>query len=481
MKTTGIDAISFYVPSIYVDMEDLAEARNIAFAKLNKGLGLNKMAFADANEDAASFAANALFKLITENDINPKSVGRIYLGTESALDASKPTCTYAVEVVEQELSEKFGERCFKNCDVVDMTFACVGAVDALQNCIDWVNGGSNRNAIVIASDLAKYELNSGGEYTQGAGSVAFLIKENPSIISFSSSWGVASKSVGDFFKPRRHYDKSEMLKAAADLLGSEISSKQSKKIIDRTTSDFWSNSNKSFELFKEEPIFDGPYSNLCYQERIDEALEHFKFQQHTNFLIDWQFLVFHLPYAFQGRRMITKNWVEWLKENQALNLLTDEIGDFNEEDSSNWYKKASKSSLYRTFVEQRIAPGEKASSEIGNMYTASIFMSLLSLLNYAFESKIEIAGNKVGFLSYGSGSKSKVFQGSIESSWKKKLINSNLFSTLNNRTKISITTYESLHKNEAGKPVISDNYIKLSNIENGPLNLGLRKYSRTNE
>ena len=39
MKTTGIDAISFYVPSIYVDMEDLAEARNIAFTKLNKGLG----------------------------------------------------------------------------------------------------------------------------------------------------------------------------------------------------------------------------------------------------------------------------------------------------------------------------------------------------------------------------------------------------------------------------------------------------------
>ena len=145
--------------------------------------------------------------------------------------------------------------------------------------------------------------------------------------------------------------------------------------------------------------------------------------------------------------MITKNWVEWLKENQALNLLTDEIGDFDEEDSSNWYKKASKSSLYRTFVEQRIEPGEKASSEIGNMYTASIFMSLLSLLNYAFESKIEIAGNKVGFLSYGSGSKSKVFQGRLNRLGKE-IDKFKLFSTLNNRTKISISTYESLHKNE---------------------------------
>ena len=41
-------------------------------------------------------------------------------------------------MVEEKLKSEFGERCFKNCDVVDMTFACVGAVDALENCIDWI-------------------------------------------------------------------------------------------------------------------------------------------------------------------------------------------------------------------------------------------------------------------------------------------------------------------------------------------------------
>ena len=78
MKKTGIDAISFYVPSLYVDLKELAQARNIAFAKLNKGLGLKQMTLADVNEDAASFAANSLLELIYANKIDPRTIGRIY-------------------------------------------------------------------------------------------------------------------------------------------------------------------------------------------------------------------------------------------------------------------------------------------------------------------------------------------------------------------------------------------------------------------
>ena len=92
------------------------------------------MAFLDVHENTATMAANALKNLITNNDINPFDINRIYLGTESALDSSKPTATYAVDMVEQKL----GERVFKHTDVTDMTFACVGGVDALQNALDYV-------------------------------------------------------------------------------------------------------------------------------------------------------------------------------------------------------------------------------------------------------------------------------------------------------------------------------------------------------
>ena len=111
-------------------MDDLAAARGIEAEKLKKGLGLQKMAFPDAGEDAATFAANALLNLIEQNGLDPNSIGRVYLGTESAVDGSKPTATYAVEIVENKLSESYGPRSFKNCDILDMTFACIGGVDA---------------------------------------------------------------------------------------------------------------------------------------------------------------------------------------------------------------------------------------------------------------------------------------------------------------------------------------------------------------
>ena len=79
------------------------------------------MAVPNIGEDAATFAANALLNLILQNNINPNDIGRVYLGTESAIDGSKPTATYAVEIVENELVKTYGERSFKNCDILDMT------------------------------------------------------------------------------------------------------------------------------------------------------------------------------------------------------------------------------------------------------------------------------------------------------------------------------------------------------------------------
>ena len=62
------------------------------------------MAFPDVHEDAATFAAEALLKLIKDYNINPKEISRIYLGTESAVDAAKPTATYAMQMVKFALA-----------------------------------------------------------------------------------------------------------------------------------------------------------------------------------------------------------------------------------------------------------------------------------------------------------------------------------------------------------------------------------------
>ena len=477
MKKVGIDSISYYVPSLYVDIEDLASKRNIPAEKLTYGLGLKKMSIPDFDEDSASIAANSLFRLISEYNINPKEIGRIYIGTESGVDASKPISSYVVEILEEIFKDKYGDRCFKNCDVVDLTFACAGGVDAMQNCCDWVRNGQNRKAIVIASDIAKYELNSTGEYTQGAGSVSLLICEDPSIISFNGSWGVSTKGIGDFFKPRRQYKKSNILVEAAEILNKKISQEDAEALLGNTNSKFWSDTNDIIEVYKEEPIFEGQYSNESYKERVYEAIEDFNNQNNRNILKEWENIIFHLPYAYHGRRMITDKWIDWMNKNGDSELIYSEAGKPESNLDKDWIKKVSKSNIYKDFVDQKIAPGEKASSEIGNMYTASIFMSLISSLVEALSNSNDITNKKIGFISYGSGSKAKIFEGTVQKKWMDRIGTIKLFQNLNSRQKISVDVYEKLHKRKISSNINNNQgIIKLKNIEEGEFTEGLRCY-----
>ncbi|MBM7421418.1 MULTISPECIES: hydroxymethylglutaryl-CoA synthase family protein [Chryseobacterium] len=435
----GIEAATYYVPSLYLEIKDLAEKRGIEPAKLEKGLGLHKMGFPDVHEDAATFAAEALLKLIKDYKINPKEISRIYLGTESAIDAAKPTASYAMQMVEKVLEAEFGERCFKNCDVVDMTFACIGAVDALHNSLDFVRVNPDKKAVVIASDYAKYELASSGEYTQGGGAVVLLVSAKPDLIEIENNWGVATESVFDFFKPRRHF-KKEDLKNATESFPDKI------------------------EIFTDEPVFDGQYSNQCYQDRIREAYQHYKeISGKTKPSENWKYLIFHLPYAFHGKRVFTEIYS---LENGLPYSNADE------------QKAVAKSENYIEFINNKIEKTQRASSEIGNMYTASIFMALLSGLQTSFNENEELAAEEIGFVGYGSGSKSKVFAGKVSENWKNVVAKWDLFENLKNRLAIDFDTYEKLHRKQLEYSVNPDyNGFGLESVELvNPVLKGARYY-----
>ncbi len=437
--TFGIEAASYHAPSLYLEIKDLAENRGIEPAKLEKGLGLHKMGFPDVHEDAATFAAEALLKLIRDYQLNPKEISRIYLGTESALDAAKPTASYAMQMVEQVLESEFGARVFRNCDVVDMTFACIGAVDALHNSLDFVRANPDKKAVVIASDYAKYELASSGEYTQGGGAVAVLVSSKPDLLEIENHWGIATESVFDFFKPRRHFQKED-LAGAPESFPDKI------------------------EVFTDEPVFDGQYSNQCYQDRIREAYSHYKeITGKEKPYENWKYLIFHLPYAFHGKRVFTEIYS---LENGLSYSTPDE------------QKAVAKSEEYMAFINEKIEKSQRASSEIGNMYTASIFMALLSALQTSFNEDEELAGQEIGFLGYGSGSKSKVFAGKISDNWKKVVEKWNVFEGLKKRTAIDFDTYEKLHRKQLERSV-NENYrgfgLKSVELEN-PVLKGARYY-----
>jgi len=444
----GIDAIQFDIPKLFLPIETLAINRNIEADKLTKGLGLQKMSFLDVNQDVITLGANALVKLIEQENINLSEIAKIYVGTESGVDNSKPIASYLLNLIES----KYGENSLKNCDVVDLTFACIGAVDALQVCVDFIRLNPTKKAIVVATDNAKYDLNSSGEYTQGVGAIAFLIAANPKIIAFSKETGVSTSGVFDFFKPKQTIQKLDITGNSKnenwfDILESEIT------------------------IMKEQPVFDGHYSNSCYINRITEAYENYKKESHQNEIIytNWELIFMHLPYCFQGRRTFIEIFA---KENQSL--LENQIGENDKEKM----KSLSKSSEYLSLIQSKIYPSEIASGEVGNIYTGSIFLGFLSALYYAAKENHDLIHKKTGFIAYGSGSKSKVFEGEMQSEWKNTILKTILFETLENRTAIDFETYEKLHKKELKSAVLNPkNEFVLERIETeNPVLKGARYY-----
>ena len=105
-------------------------------------------------------------------------------------------------------------------------------------------------------------------------------------------------------------------------------------------------------------------------------------------------------------------------------------------------------------------------------------MGLLSALSQFAKRETDITGKKLGFLAYGSGSKAKVFEGTLQSGWKTAAEKARLFDILNENTSIGFNIYLRLHKKEQKQSVLEPkNEWVLDRIEKEIPNLiGARYY-----
>ena len=489
MAGVGIDDIAIHFPRLYFDMKDFAEFRGADYGKLNKGLGLTAMAIPDVHEDTATMGANACRRLIDRNGLEPSKIGRLYLGTESALDGSKPTATYIMDMLEQRYQARFGQDCFRNCDVVDLTFACIGAVDAMHNTLDWVARGGedeDRIGIVVFADNAKYDLGSAGEYTQGAGGGAILIRHNPRLIEIPDIWGVSTMPVHDFFKPRREVEIKTVVENVLDL-AEESGEKLRSGLLERILKILPKSSKKDHIIFEEHtlkihkdtPVFDGAFSNRCYSESVKTAFIDFRAKAiragrydaaNDEILTEqWNRIIVHLPYAFQGKRMFPDVFRHDRRHLPMWDGVLEQIGpepfpeDFEDtpagleefERANDKYRRLiSKTDAFKEFVERRIEKTQRASSLIGNQYTGSIFLALMSTMESDYLDDVEMEGKHVGLCGYGSGAKAKVFEGVVQPEWREIASRFHLFERLSARTPIDKTVYEALHRGSRKRSVV---------------------------
>jgi len=419
----GIDDAAVYVPRLYIDMDEFAARRGLNPEHLKKGIGMQQMAVPDAHEDAATMAANATLELLKKNDVRPSQVGRIYVGTETMDDKSKPIASKVVGMLE----EVFGKSSFTHVDGVDHVFACIGATYALENTLDWIRSGRNRGkyGVVIATDIAKYDLKSEGEYTQGAGAVAMLLSENPRLLAVEDAVGTCIKHERDFYKP----------------------------------------------LDRETPVVDGKYSIAVYLDAMKTAyLSYVKqfIEQHGLKLgsneapSDYaHYLAFHLPFPEMATQAAAYYFIhEWRdlerwkdiereigplpprKDYSVEELLTDEYRQFR--------KKFSSSSAFKKVYAEKVYPSTIAGRRIGNSYTASLYVSFLSILDSEYRKK-DLFGRRVGFASYGSGASAKLFAGVFQEGYKEVAERVNLFKKLDERVRIGFDDYERLHESKPGE------------------------------
>ena len=486
----GIDDIAIHFPRLYMDMKDFADLRGADYGKLNKGLGLEAMAIPDVHEDTATMGAMAVMQLIDRNGLDPREIGRMYLGTESALDGAKPTATYIVDMLTQRYEERFGSDCFQTCDVVDMTFACIGAVDALHTTLDWVarsDEQEERIGIVIFSDNAKYALESSGEYTQGAGGGALLVRRNPRLLEIPDCIGVSTTPVHDFFKPRREVTIRSVISNVMQL-AQEAGQTVKKGLVDRMIRHLPKSTVRKLGIFahgeekvsvhRDDPVFDGQFSNRCYQNAVRQAFHDFSKkavrrgrmdpEMDLSFTEQWERIIMHLPYAYQAKRMFPDVFRHDREGTPMWDNIVSEIGEMPAEPSDKseaamdaWevekdrYRRLiSKTPQYAEFHASRIEKGQRASSLIGNQYTGSIFLALMSTFESDLEDNANLDDAMFGMCGYGSGAKAKVFEGKVNSRWREVVARWHLFERLAGRVAIDEITYENLHKGTQDSSVI---------------------------
>lgn len=167
--------------------------------------------------------------------------------------------------------------------------------------------------------------------------------------------------------------------------------------------DFWR------PVYSDKAFVDGKFSNEQYILFFSKVWEQYKEKSGLG-LEDFEAICCHLPYTKMGKKALQTIWDERTEEDK-----------------------------------ERISENYKISTtynrNVGNIYTGSLYLSMLSLLELNEDLK---AGSRIGLYSYGSGAVGEFFTGILEEDYCKSLQvdqHRKLFST---RQEVTVAEYEEI-------------------------------------
>ncbi|MEH3088859.1 MAG: hydroxymethylglutaryl-CoA synthase [Microbacterium arborescens] len=189
MTTIGIHDLAVATASHVVELDDLAARADIDPAKFRVGLGQEQMSIPGLDEDIVTMGAAAAQRIIDRHGVD--GIRTLFFATETGIDQSRAAGVHVHELLGLPRTVR----------VVELKQACYSATAALQAAAGLIARNPDERVLVIASDVARYELDTAAEPTQGAGAVAFLVSADPAIAVLETAAGIHTAEVDDFWRP----------------------------------------------------------------------------------------------------------------------------------------------------------------------------------------------------------------------------------------------------------------------------------------
>lgn len=324
----GIHDIAMATGHYAMDLAELAAQHGVDVGKYYVGLGQRAQTVPSAGEDIVTMAAAAASQIVDRHGAD--GIRTVLLATETGVDQSKSAAIYVQDLLGLPASTR----------AVELKQACYAGTSALQFAAGIVARDPAQRVLVIASDIAKYDLGSGGEATQGAGAVAMLVAAEPDIAVLDPVSGLHTVNVQDFWRPN----------------------------------------------YRDTPLVDGKLSVAAYLEAVERAWKDYETRGGRS-IPEFSGFCYHQPFtrmAYKAHaRLLQINGIEPREERLDADLRD--------------------TAVYN--------------SVIGNSYTASVYLGLVSLLDHA----AGLDGAPVAMFSYGSGCVAEFFSVTVADGYRRHL------------------------------------------------------------
>jgi hydroxymethylglutaryl-CoA synthase len=417
----GISGMAIYVPPYRVDLERWCGWTGNDAAKTRAVVG-HAFRMPGPDQNVYALAANAVLRLMSQYDIDPRRVGYLALGTESSID-NAAGAVIVRGLVDAALASEGKPALARDCEVPEFKHACLGGVYALKGGLRYLAcDGRDRQAIVVSADIAEYARGSSGEPTQGAGAVAMLLEAPPRLLELdlATAGSASDYRALDFRKP--------FLRFAGQTPGRH---------------------GRLSDL----PVFNGKYSTDCYTDATLRALDAMFARREgsrVGWLHDCAAVFMHRPYHHMPRNALAMAYLAALSHDAghgdaaaaralaghcgAAKVSPDEVArelfaaaTACEADSlpaaaypgaMAVLKAFRASDAHHRVVDDKLRFGSAATMELGNLYTAALPAWLAAGLEDAAAGDAALDGRTLLLLGYGSGDAAEAIPARVVPGWR---------------------------------------------------------------